>query len=107
MSFYANFKLVDAHSMGASFQSIAQALEHYTIYSVQAVYTGSPVGTITLAASNNGTDWDTIAGSSQAISAAGSTMFNVTGAGYLYVRLEYAFTSGSGTVTAVYVGKGQ
>lgn len=106
MSFYANYKLVNAHTMGADFQSIGQPLEHYTIYSVQAVYTGSPVGTLTLSSSNDGVTWDTISGTSQSVSAAGSTMWNVQGAGYLFVRLEYAFTSGSGSLSAIYVGKG-
>lgn len=106
MSFYADFHLVVNHSMASSFQSAGQFLDHYTIYSIQAVYTGSPVGTLSLASSNDGVTWDTITGTSTAVSAAGSTMFNVTITGYKWVRLEYVATSGTGTLNAFYVGKG-
>lgn len=90
-------------------------------YAIQAVYTGSPVGTLKLQASSdsparqtqvsNGgpdvvTNWTDITDSSEAVSGAGSFMWNVTGCFYNYVRLVYTNASGTGVLTAKLSEKG-
>lgn len=88
-------------------------LGHISDFSIQLVFTGSPVGTFKLQASNdqgnedkgNGgwsdsgvTNWTDL-DSAQAISAAGNLMYNYRGAGFRWVRLVYTKDSGTGTIT--------
>lgn len=89
-------------------------LGHICNYSVQLVFTGSPVGTFSLQCSNDPgmpdggqtpqarsvTNWTVITGSSQAISAAGNIVWNVENAGYNWVRVHYVVTSGTGSLTS-------
>lgn len=90
-------------------------------YAIQAVYTGTPVGTLSLQAScdapgrttqvSNGgpdsvTNWSTVTNSSTAVSGAGSFMWNVIGGFYNYVRLVYTNTSSTGVLTAKISEKG-
>ena len=89
--------------------------------SVQAVFTGSPVGTFTIEISNDVqvvpaggganlasgvTTWTTYTGSSQAISAAGDYCWILADSNYRFLRLKYTKTSGTGSVTATFSGKG-
>lgn len=86
---------------------------------IQAVWTGTPNGTIKLQAScdlpvnNIGqgsqtvTNWTDIANTPQVIAgSSGNFMWNITSAMYRYVRLTYTNTSGSGTLNAVMCVKG-
>lgn len=100
--------------MSASFTLNPVYLGHIVNYALQLFFTGSPVGTFKLQASNDPgrtylpgqlpqsdtvVNWTDIAGSSQAISAAGDIMWDVQNAGYTWVRIVYTKTSGSGSVT--------
>lgn len=101
------FHIVIDASMAASVTSVAQDLSFYLVFSFQAIYTGSPVGALTLEASNDGgTTWTTIADSSSAVSGASNTMWTVENVGYKAVRLVYTRTSGTGTLNVWYFGKG-
>lgn len=95
----AALKVIDAQSMGASITSTVFDLAQRPGYACHAVYTGSPNGALTLEGSINGTNWETIASSSVSISAAGSTLYNVSDAQYELARVKYTFSSGSGSLT--------
>lgn len=43
--------------------------------------------------------WTDVANSSQAVTAAGSVLFNIVDPGYNWVRVAWTFTSGTGNVT--------
>ena len=91
-------------------------------YAVQAIWTGTPNGTLKLQAScdaplnttqtSNGgpdavTNWTDIADSSDMISgSAGSYMWNVDGAYYRYVRVVYVNTSSTGVLNVQITVKG-
>lgn len=76
-------------------------------FSVQVIFTGADVvGTLTLEASDDGTNFVTVANSSQAVTASAGHIWNVTGAGYRYVRPRWVYTSGTGTITANLFYKG-
>ena len=92
--------LVSAADMGADITSRSQVLPHIFGYCIQAVWTGSPVGVMTLEASNDGVIWSTVDGSTEAISGAGDGIYHVTDVFYAAVRLKYARTSGTGTLNA-------
>lgn len=94
--------LIAAGNM-ASTVSAVQSIANYLNYSVYAAWTGTPTGTIKLQASNtnNGTDWQDIAGSSVSIAgSAGDNFWNITGACYSFFQVVYTPASGSGTLNA-------
>lgn len=91
-------------------------------YAVQAVWTGTPNGTLILQAScdvpatqpqtSNGgpysiTNWTPIDGASTTIAgSSGNFMFNVDGAYYRWVQLSYTNTSSTGSLSALMFVKG-
>ena len=104
-----NKSLATAQAMNANFSTSAQALYQMYGYYITVVVTGTPTGTLKLEASADPfdvqdsdyipTNWDVVGSSSVAITAAGTTSWNVIGAMYNYVRVTY--TDGSaGTSTA-------
>jgi hypothetical protein len=103
-------------------------LKNIFMYSIAAIVTGVPTGTISLQASNdpetNDTQtnvaagqapavgpstWVTIDDSSFSLTSAGTTMWNVRDVGYNYVRVVYTDSSGgasTATMTVIFNGKG-
>lgn len=78
-------------------------------YSIQAVFTGAPVGTIELQASDDNvssslsstpTNWTPITASITPVTAAGTYTINYEFPRYAWVQLVYIPTSGSGTLNA-------
>jgi ABC-type phosphate transport system substrate-binding protein len=112
---FTNEKITSAQSMGASFTSESVLIDQIYGFSMQAVFTGSPVGTFKLQASNDNinakfpqdvTNWTDIADSSEAISDAGGITWNFNGAFYRWVRVVYTRSSGSGSCDIFYSAKG-
>lgn len=103
---FASNKLIENQSMAASFQSEAIPLIQKQGFSVHAIFTGSPVGSLYLAASIDGINWTVITDSPQAVSAAGDVFFNIRDTAYLSARLHYAATSGTGSLNAFFSTKG-
>lgn len=103
-----NESIVTAGNMNADITSIAKNIDESVSYSVQAVFTGSPVGSIELQGSNDvetssanpPSNWTTITDSITAVTEAGSYLINVEFPAYSWVRLVYTFTSGTGTLNA-------
>lgn len=102
--------------------SIGMHIDQGVNWSIQAVWTGSPVGNFIIQVSNdlvavnpdstgdpsiNVVNWTTYTGSTIAAGgSSGSWMWLDKEAGYQWVRLFYTKTSGTGTVSATYNGKG-
>lgn len=103
--------------LSATRNSAAQQLYNSFVYAIQVVITGTPTGSLKLQAScdqaysgkpTSGSsglnplpvNWTDIASSSQAVTAAGSVIWNITDPGYNWVRIVYTDTS-SGSSTAV------
>lgn len=97
------------------------ALKSIVLYSIAAIITGTPNGTLKLQASNDPetndtqpstnvpTNWADIANSSFTVTTAGETMWNIQDVGYNYVRVVYTDASGgtsTATMSIVYNGKG-
>lgn len=78
--------------------SATQQLNQAFGYSVQAVWTGSPVGTIKLQASIDNVTYIDVANSSQAVSGAGDYFWNVFLVEYPWMKAVYTFSSGTGTL---------
>ncbi len=78
----------------------AESIAQWRQASVQAVFTGAPVGTLKLQVSNNGVTWTDLTGSSTAISAAGNLVYDLWAPSYPMIRLVYTKTSGTGALNA-------
>jgi hypothetical protein len=129
-----NRQVATAVPLNANYNSPYVQLRNIYTYTMSAIITGTPTGTIQIQASNdpetNDTqtnvvygsgapptnppsvapvNWVTITNSPFVVSSAGEEMWNVNYAGYNYVRVQYIDASG-GTSTAtmkiVFNGKG-
>lgn len=99
-----NYKIVTDGDMSGDITSQVVDMSLTNGYAVQAWFTGSPVGTLRLEASNDESQWTEI--SSSEISAAGSVMWLEDYAMYDKLRIRYSRTSGSGTLNVQINGKG-
>lgn len=102
--------LLNAANAATNQTSAVQSLNQTFSYSIQANLTGSVQGDVKLQASvdyaadmngnvTNSGNWSDITSSDQAFTAAGSVIWNVSGANYPYVRAVWTSTGGSGTRT--------
>lgn len=98
-------RLDSAQSLGASFSTAPKTMDaKVSGYSVQLIYTGAPVGTFSLECSNDGANWDTVPDTTVAISAAGTTLYNVAAVFYKFARIKFVRTSGTGSMDAYFFG---
>jgi hypothetical protein len=104
--------LGEAVSMGANQEFEPINVSGLIGLCIQAIYTGSPEGTLEVQASGDPTNkaseidadsWIDIG--SDAVLAAGNSLFNIRTPFYKWVRLVYTFTSGSGTLVSVVANK--
>jgi hypothetical protein len=102
---FASSRLITAASMAASFQSDNISLVQKGGFSIHAIFTGAPVGSIYVAVSIDGSNWIVLSDSAATIIAAGDVFYNVTDSKYKLARLHYAFTSGSGSMDAFFSTK--
>ena len=77
---------------------------------IQFKYTGAPEGTMTVESTcddPSGTqNWVTVTGSSVTVTGEGDWVYNIVSNNTGFVRLSYAFSSGTGTITAKIIIKG-
>jgi hypothetical protein len=95
--------LLSGGDMSASIASDPLYLHRKTHFSLHFIYAGAPVGSIYIAVSNNGVNWEVLTNSTIAVSSASTYMFNIQNTGYLMCRAHFAFTSGTGSLS-VYSG---
>ncbi|RLD04568.1 MAG: hypothetical protein DRI65_10435 [Chloroflexota bacterium] len=100
---YLHSFLVDV-TIGSS-QVLGDVLDiiAYDEYSFQIYWSGTPVGDFTIEQSLDGTNWETLTGSTLAAGgAAGSHIFEVSSARQMrFVRLYYTRTGSTGVVNGV------
>lgn len=107
-----NLKLLDAQSLGASFNSAPILLEHIQLAAIQIINTGTPSGEFKLQGSCTPVEggatpeWSDISGTVITVSAAGDILYNITDIGYDQMRVVYTRTGGTGACTARAVIKG-
>lgn len=98
--------LISAADASSNITSIGYNLGDLQVYSVHCDFSGATLGgTVKLQASNDNTDYVDISGASQVIASAASHIFNVVNAAYKWVRVDWAQTGGTGTLTATIVIK--
>jgi len=95
-------------SGAASTTSVPFQIDDLTCYSVQIVFSGGGsdlVGTLSLEASNDGTTYITVQGTSYPVTASTNLFYNVADAGYRWARVRWAYTSGTGNMAMTQVIK--
>lgn len=118
--------VVNGDMSQATINSIGLDIGQVYVSAIQAVFTGSPVGTLKLQVScdnvapvqwssgsaivsnpaANVVNWTDYTGSSQTISAAGNFAWLINPVGFRWIRLVYTKTSGSGNLNVTFNGKG-
>lgn len=102
--FMFNNHAISAFSMVGNTDSGVIDIAEASGYCVHAIYTGSPTGTITINASNDGINFSQIANQSLTGSG-GQFLSNQIGSYYRYVRVNYVFSSGTGILDCYISGK--
>lgn len=114
-----NAPIMTAVSLGATVASDPILMKQEYICSIQAVWTGTPVGNFTIettcdvgSVESDGsvtglTNWDTYTGSTQAAGGgSGSFTWRLNSVPDAWVRLKYTRSSSTGSVTARFNAKG-
>lgn len=105
---FRNFNFATNVNAASSFQTSGILLEQNRGFSIQAVFSGSPVGTVKLQVSNDlGGDtpvvnWNDVASSNFAVSGAGVFDWNVSPFHFRWISVAYVSTSGTGSCTCVF-----
>lgn len=99
--------------------SLHGLLAHTFGFSIQLLITGTIAGSVKLQGSDDPvpdsnflattmtvTNWTDIVGSTQSITGAGTLTYNVSDSMFNFVRVIYTYGSGTGTITAIFNGKG-
>lgn len=102
-----NIQIVTDASMASDIESIHVNVDEAASFSIQAIFTGTPMGTLQIEGSNDVpnydniiTNWTPISDSIDNIIEAGTYLLNVEFPVYSFVRLTYTRISGSGTLNA-------
>lgn len=116
---YAPVPLLTNGNMAGNLSSNGEDVNQIFMFSIQAVFTGAPVGTLKLQVSNdavpyaptgdpasNVVNWVDYTGSNSAVNGAGNFMWIVSNGGYRWVRVVYTVSSGTGSMSILYSGKG-
>jgi hypothetical protein len=103
--FHLNILSLDSVSMSQNQSSLIHDLGEVSGFAVHSIFTGTPVGTLIVEASNDTDTNNFVAIDSYAITEDGKRLLNIEKSHYKYVRVRYEFTSGSGTLTTRVSGK--
>jgi hypothetical protein len=98
-------KMVTNGDMSASITSDTINLVNKEGFSIHAIYTGSPVGTLNVSGSIDGVTFTSIPDSLLSISAAGDVLYNFREVNYVFARVVWTFTSGTGTLNIFFSTK--
>ena len=101
-----NVPIVTNGNMSSSIISKVTPLSTTNGYSISATWTGSPVGTMKIQVSRDNSFFSDYPGSQITVNGAGGQMWEITTANYAQVQLVYTASSGSGTLNAGILGKG-
>jgi hypothetical protein len=113
----SNAPIITAGDMSGNIASVPVLIDQSQMISIQAVFTGSPTGTLKVQISDDpgkllsGTpsgivNWSDYTGSSVAVSAAGNQAFDIWAIGAKWIRIVYTASGGSGSLSATAQTKG-
>lgn len=94
-----------AMSLSATGSSDPVQVDGMLYTDIQAVWTGTPVGTLYLETSSNKTTWSTYTGSQAAVSGAGDFTWHILLCGTPWIRVSYTRSSSTGSATIIATSK--
>lgn len=122
---YVAVPILTNGDMSSDLESIGIDLNQIVACSIQAVFTGSPVGILKLQVSNeilppaasnsnpissnpaaNVVNWTDVTASMVAVASDGNFVWDLPQMGFKWIRLVYTHTSGSGSLSASFSAKG-
>lgn len=92
--------------MASTITGAAYDFQHAMLGSVQAVWTGTPTGSLQLQKSNDQTNWFNDGAAVAVSGAAGSNWWGISDAHAMYYRVVYTATSGAGALSLAFATKG-
>lgn len=102
--FILNKKILDNVAMTADRASEVVDMCNVSGFAMHAIWTGAPEGDVVVSGSNDGINFVPV--NTQATAgAAGQHLLNVERQHYRYLRVNFVFTSGSGSLTVYLSGK--
>lgn len=101
-------QIITDGDMSATIYSKVIDVRNLKTGSVQAVWTGNPIGRLTIESSNDGANFSEVQDSGESLSGitGNNFMYSISEIGYHYIRFVYSQASGSGTLNAFMVVKG-
>lgn len=101
--------LINNQRMDVNLSSVGVFPFKTSNFSLHAIYSGTPNGTLLLQCSNDPTDvpseivnWNDIADSTVTVTSADKTMYNLNKIAYKWLRIVYLASSGDGYLTVNY-----
>jgi len=101
-----NVSYISAATMNANITGPAIDTTDLSHISFEAVWTGTPTGTLSAQGSNDSSNWVNLANSSLALAGtASSTIYECYAPVFRYIRYVYTFTSSTGTLNVSLFGQ--
>lgn len=99
--------LVDGGDMSGNVTGTIADCRNMEFITFQCIYSGtsSPVGTITVEATLDGTNWTELALSTINVTADGTDLVDLYNINYQGIRIKYNRSSGTGTINIWYKGR--
>lgn len=100
------YPLLIGGDMSGNITTASFLVEQGWLVSMQAVWTGAPVGSLELLISNDNITYSVYTGSVTVVSGAGDFLWNCVACAFNYMKVHYTFASGTGSlnITANYKG---
>lgn len=93
-------ELLSTRSAVTDVTTVGFFLVDLTTFAIQVTFTGADVvGTLKLQGSVDNVTYVDISNSSQAVTASANHLWDVTRAGYTWVKVDWDYTSGTGNIT--------
>lgn len=106
MTRYISLPVASSTSLASNYTSSSQDIRNFPFFAFQFVWTGAPVGTVSVDASVDNVTWAPITNmSSTTGGTAGCYLPDFAGSGVPFVRAIYTRTSGTGSLTITLFAK--
>jgi len=93
-----NYPLVVDGSLDANLTSPSFHIHQGWLVSIQAVWTGDPIGSLELLISNDNINFSVYTGSTTVVNGPGNFLWNCIACGFNYVQVNYTYGSNTGSI---------
>ena len=100
------YKIVTGASLAVNYTTPPLNVDQMTLGTIQAKWSGSPVGSIQVLVSNDNITYSTYTGSSTSVSGPGDFVWLFDVIQFPWFSVQYTWTSGTGSLNVTFYGKG-